>query len=321
MEQLEGFRPEELTPHLEQLEQRRQQAVSRLRRTGAICALISLALVLLIAKFAADPILGVLGLIPGGAAYVIILGRTARAYRSEFKDKVIGRLVKVVGPELTYRKDDRISQPVYMASRIFLEQPDSYAGEDLVSGMLGQTAVQFSELHTQHRTERIDLKGRRRTVWRTIFRGIFFVADFNKHFHGVTVVLPDTAEKLFGRFGQMMQSWNLTRDQLVKLEDVAFEKRFVVYSTDQVEARYLLSPSLMERILSYGDRTGHQIYLSFVGSNLYVAISHTKNLFEPKLSVPVTDMKAIREFLDDLVLAVSLVEELNLNTRIWSKQA
>ena len=36
----------------------------------------------------------------------------------------------------------------------------------------------------------------------------------------------------------------------MKLENPDFEKTFDVYSTDQIEARYLLSPSMMERLLA-----------------------------------------------------------------------
>ena len=39
--------------------------------------------------------------------------------------------------------------------------------------------------------------------------------------------------------------------ELVKLEDPEFEKSFVVYSGNQTEARYILSTSLMRRILDY----------------------------------------------------------------------
>ena len=41
------------------------------------------------------------------------------------------------------------------------------------------------------------------------------------------------------------------RGELIKMEDVAFERGVVVYGDDQIEARYILSTSLMERILAY----------------------------------------------------------------------
>lgn len=75
----------------------------------------------------------------------------------------------------------------------------------------------------------------------------------------------------------------------------------------------------MARIMDFTDRTGHQVYLSIVDSCVHVAISRGKDLLEPKLFSSVLDPKLVQEYLDDLTLVVSIVEELDLNTRIWSK--
>ncbi len=53
--------------------------------------------------------------------------------------------------------------------------------------MIGYTAVEFSQVHAQYKTEssRTDSDGHTETDehWHTIFKGIFFIADFNKHFN------------------------------------------------------------------------------------------------------------------------------------------
>ena len=135
------------------------------------------------------------------------------------------------------------------------------------------------------------------------------------------MVLPDTAQKLFGNWlGNLFQSWNFTRDDLIKLEDPEFERLFVVYGTDQIEARYILSTSLMKRIVDFKKKTGKTIHLSFINNEIYVAVSYNKNLFEPKIFKTLLDFNVIREYYSDLQLALGIIEELNLNTRIWSKQ-
>ncbi len=108
--------------------------------------------------------------------------------------------------------------------------------------------------------------------------------------------------------------------QLIKLEDPEFERLFVVYGDDQIQARYILSTSLMERIMQFKAKSQRPIYLSFVGSKVFVAVSYTKNLFEPKIFSTLLDFGPIRQYYEDLQLAVGIVEDLNLNTRIWSRQ-
>jgi len=238
-----------------------------------------------------------------------------RGYVAKFKSLVIERIVHFIDENLSYAANDCIDKSTFMLSKIFTTKPNRYKGDDLVSGKVGATKIRFSEIHAEH--ESGSGKNRRRY---TVFKGLFFIGDFNKDFTTQTVVLPDTAEKLFGYLGQKLQSLNIFRGQLIKLDDPEFEKHFVVYGNDQIQARYILSTSLMERIVEFKKKTGRKIYLSFVGSMVFVAVSYTKKLFEPRLFRTLLDFGPIREYFEDLQLAIGIVDDLNLNTRIWSKQ-
>ena len=99
-----------------------------------------------------------------------------------------------------------------------------------------------------------------------------------------------------------------------------FEKEFVVYGTDQVEARYILSTALMRRILEFKRKMKVPVCISFVNSNLYMAIGIKKNLFEPRVLRTILDFEMVRDYLEDVILAVGIVEDMNLNTRIWTKE-
>jgi hypothetical protein len=50
----------------------------------------------------------------------------------------------------------------------------------------------------------------------------------------------------------------------------------------------------------------------------YKTTSYAKNLFEPRLFKTLLDFGVIKKYYDDLCYAAGLVEELNLNTRIWN---
>lgn len=238
-----------------------------------------------------------------------------RGYVAKFKSLVIERIVHFIDENLSYAANNCIDKSTFMLSKIFTTKPNRYKGDDLVWGKTGATKIRFSEIHAEH--ESGSGKNRRRY---TVFKGLFFIGDFNKDFTTQTVVLPDTAEKLFGYLGQKLQSLNIFRGQLIRLDDPEFEKHFVVYGNDQIQARYILSTSLMERIVEFKKKTGRKIYLSFVGSMVFVAVSYTKKLFEPRLFRTLLDFGPIREYFEDLQLAIGIVDDLNLNTRIWSKE-
>lgn len=245
----------------------------------------------------------------------IKMGKIRRSIKVNYKEKVIREIVHFLSQDLTYSPTGLISQEEFQRSKIFLNSINRYNGDDFVAGKIGETFVRFSELHAEYYTT--NSKGQR--TYHTIFKGIFFVADFNKHFIGETLVLPDTAERLFGKLGSFLQKMNISRPELVKLEDPLFEKEFAVYGTDQVEARYILTPAMMSRIMDFKQKTG-KVNLSFLHSNVYIAIGVSKNLFEPPFFSSMLNFELVKEYFNYLVLCVEIVEDLDLNTRIWSKE-
>ena len=313
LEELKIFFTESLRKDLEALEDVRIKTVLKLR--NALVLVFTAAVV--IAAFAAGVdgggVFHAIGLavVVGGLAYYFI----TKSYVSDFKEVVIRQLVEFLDPGLRYGPQQKIPIEEFMNSKLFLRHPDVYQGDDRVGGRMGATAIDFSEIHAQYVTR--DNKGR--AQYHTIFKGLFFKADFNKHFQGETFILPDTAQRLLGNLGNMFQSWNISRPALVKLEDPEFEKLFAVYGTDQIEARYILSPSLMRRIVDFKKKSNRTIWLSFIHSDVYIAVSYFKNLFEPKVFHTLLDFQPIKEYFEDLQLVIGIVEDLNLNTRIWTK--
>lgn len=90
----------------------------------------------------------------------------------------------------------------------------------------------------------------------------------------------------------------------VNLEDPEFESVFEIYSSDQVEARYLLTSVFMERLLSLSRAFGSErIQCSFYDDRLLMMIPVRRDLFEPGLIFKVED------FVDD---SKSLLKEMNL---------
>lgn len=247
--------------------------------------------------------------------FIVKMVSRRRSLRANYKEKVIREIIQFLSDDLTYTPAAFISQGEFQQSKIFLNSINRYRGDDLVTGKLDKTSIQFSELHAEYYTT--NSKGQRQ--YHTIFKGIFFSADFNKHFIGETVVLTDVAERLFGKFGSLLQKMNISRPELIKLEDPEFEKAFAVYGTDQVEARYILTPAMMSRIMEFKKKTG-TVNMSFLHSKVYIAINVSKDLFEPSFFKSMLNFELVKEYFNYLVLCVEIVEDLDLNTRIWSKE-
>lgn len=179
--------------------------------------------------------------------------------------------------------------------------------EDRLSGKRNDTPFEFFEAHLEEKRTTTDGKGRTRTTWVTVFRGQCLVVKFHKQFSGVTKVYRDAgALNVFKKLSQM------GKGQRVKLEDPVFEKAFEVYSTDQVEARFILTPDFMERLLGL-ERTfsGKQVRCAFAQGEMYL-VCEGKNLLEPgSMQRKMDDLGRVREILEDFAAIFLLIDAMS----------
>jgi hypothetical protein len=244
------------------------------------------------------------------------IGQTAiKKYKDNFKDIVIKALINAIDPQLSYSKESYVSEETYHESKIFLTNLDKYYGDDYVWGMVDKTMVEFSQLLTGYEVH--TSKGG--TQFHIVFDGLFMVSDFNKNFKCSVFILPDFSEKIFGNIAKLFQKMNTERPPLIYMEDPEFEKLFKVYSNDTIEARYILSIDMLKRIVEVKNKLRKTIYLSFVNSKMFLAISSDQDIFNPKMSRSVFDPGMICEFYNNILSCVQIVDEMNLNTRIWTK--
>ena len=248
----------------------------------------------------------------GGIIYKMMI----QDYTTSFKLKIIQPIINAIDKNLHYQPLRSIDRYRFTHSKLFIDKIDKFSGNDYVVGKIDDVNIEFSDIHAQKRHK----DSKNNTSWQTIFQGLFIITSFNKHFSGQTVVLPDSAENLFGSLiGNWLQANNLRQNQLIKMDDPRFEKEFVVYGSDQIEARYILTHSMMQRIIELKKRTGKKLYISFIGGKMYLAIAYNKDLFEPSLFRSLLDYKIAMEYVKTLHLAIAITKELKLNQKIWSK--
>ena len=319
VEELQVLYDTQLKPKLETLEDQRK----KLKKNIILC--IGSFIISFIFFFVgdSDPSLSYflflipIGLILFGYLIYKIVG-PLKIYRREFKENVVKAIVHLINPEWKYDPFGHISREQYRTSKLFLRGVDRYKGDDLVTGVIEKTDFRLSELHTEYKTESTDKDGRKTTSWHTIFKGLFAHIDFNKEIKGETFVLPDSIGKSLLGFGKDKRSLG-ERGKLVKLENIEFEKVFAVYGSDQIEARYILTPTMMESMVNIVKRYNKNVFFSFIGSRVYFAMGFKEDLFEPRIfksGVRYDDMKQMNE---QFSVIQTIIHEMNLNTRIWTK--
>lgn len=174
--------------------------------------------------------------------------------------------------------------------------------EDLITGQRRGVDFELFEAHLEERRTSRDSRGNTRTSWVTVFKGQCLRLDFHKNFYGRTLIARDAG--FFNRF-------NAPRGmQRAGLEDPVFERIFEVYTTDQVESRYLLTPDLMQRLVDLENTfKGGKLKACFEGGEMFITVEGG-DLFEPGCMFrPLDSADRIKELLNDFNAVFNIIDE------------
>jgi hypothetical protein len=151
-----------------------------------------------------------------------------------------------------------------------------------------------------HLEEKVQTKNG--TSWKTVFRGQLICIDFPKKFLGTTVVRRDAG---FFNFLEL----KFTKLQHVALPDSRLEKAFEVYSSDQVEARYLIHPVFMERLLEMEAHfKGERLRCAFFKGKLLIAIEGGDKFEIGSMFRTLLNEDRVRGVLKDLAEIMKVIE-------------
>jgi hypothetical protein len=251
------------------------------------------------------PIAGLFGVGWGFRRFAM---RPRNAYLGDYKRLVFTAVCRRHFPEICYEPEEGIHWRVFDENGLFPFESDVYRSEDRFRGHQGATEVCFAEARAERQRRR--WTGTERGFekkYETYFRGIVFLADFHKHFRSTTRLLP-SGEKAASVRGE----------ERATLEDPHFESLFQTWTTDQVDVRFILSTSTMSRLVALHARFPG-MRARFHRECLLLLLPGRRDRFEPSFWRRARSQGQIRAFVDDVRACLSVVDDLHLNTRIWSK--
>jgi len=222
-------------------------------------------------------------------------------YEGEVKDTLIPLLLGFYG-KFRYEQKGRIESSTLTSSGI-IGNFTNYDSLDYVNGNYMNVDFKIESAVFKTKSGDNDL---------LVFGGKVLLIKIHKTFSGKTVIKKD-AGSLFNWINS--RGSNLKQ---IKLEDPRFEEKFEVYSTDQVEARYVLSPAFMERLLQlaelYKTKT---VQASFFDQNLLVTFSNGHsvpiNIFQPRsVKESIINTEDIHNFLAQINSIFKIIETINL---------
>lgn len=256
------------------------------------------------------------------ASSTIISSKNAakkRDYRNKYINKLLDCLLE--GYDYKFDSEAKIDKDVFDKSQ-FVSGYDIYNGSDKLSinipnddGSVSSTYLTLCDLDVK----RIEYRHvdnsfgvgsrrvggishtRRKRVEVSLYKGVFGYVDFPFEFKCVLGL-----NQKYRKSGVNLE--------VVKLEGMEFHKKFGVYCNNQIEARYILTPEMMEKLLDfYNIYKGIRIVL--VDNKMYFSFP-SKNLLELR-NYKGDNFTMFEGIYDDVNNILSVVEEIKNNNKIF----
>ena len=141
-------------------------------------------------------------------------------------------------------------------------------------------------------------------------RGLVIEIDMPKNFTGDTVIFERAFSNIF------VEKNKLKVFTKTELEDIEFNKKYSLYTTDQIEARYVLTTGFMEALKNIRFKfNSDYMRLRFKDNRITIFTSVRKDLFVMGKREKFTDLNVFNELFEELYSVLSLVEELKLDIK------
>ncbi|MBR6098858.1 DUF3137 domain-containing protein [bacterium] len=297
-----------ICPGLDQLEQYRLKEYDKLKSTitKILAVTISITILFSVIFLVCNPIYFIFHFLTIVPIIIIVIIIIPLAYRYNqkkiFEKKIKARIMPILMPafgdlqwvnsEVISIQEIRNNKLIYMPTLENIEKKD----DDCFIGSYKDTLFKISETTLCYRDSK--KKG-------GSFYGLFILINLPKEFNGHTLILDKMLSMITTTPAQYPE---------VKLEDTEFMKKYDVISTNQIEARYILTPAFIEKFKNIKKiYRGMTISGSFLNNKLLLAIGNQHDAYTiGSIDKPFTDTKQFEIMLDEICTIYELIEELKL---------
>ncbi len=239
--------------------------------------------------------------------YIAMVATRIRRFTDDFKPRVVRLVLDFIddGPlfgDLKYDAKRKIPFEKFMKSHLFITRPAVYDGEDFIEGRIGDVEFEMSEL-------KVEEFSRVRQRLDSVFRGVFLRAKFKHPLKGSVLVVPraklpylsETLKVFVRHGGQLMDNF---------IKNPTFRAMYITYAHRNTKVTDLVTEELMSFILNYRKNKG-EVCLSISGENCYMGIWNEKDILEPNILQSNVSFELVREFYDDIYMALYVVQALD----------
>lgn len=202
--------------------------------------------------------------------------------KKKYKDELVFDIVKFVSNNnstATIQYNSRVARDVLQECGIFNFDKLKFKGSNYTVMRENGYGIVLSDVKLWN------WKNARGQAKETFFEGVYFSASFNKPINEFVYLIPNNINDTVI---SKLADYTNYKGIKVSLENMEFEKKYNVYSSDEIQARYILSLRLMERINDIDNIFKRKKYIVFKQENGKVSIffegesiEHLRNFYLP----------------------------------------
>ena len=273
----------------------------------------TIARVLTYGSGAAMMLMLITGMFPIAVIFLVValvggyqLSENSSALKKLLSDNIISSVLKeTLGDAVEYNPWGKINP----GSMVFPFSYNCADGSDHIKAVYNGLNIELGDIELIEETEDTDENGHTETRRDTLFKGQWLTCDFGKELAGQVYISEWTKRK-----DRRIMKSNVTMD------NEQFSNRFCVRADDPQEAYYILTPHMMEYILTMADNSGGTVYLSFLrNGKMHVAVKTGRDFFE--LGKSNADVEGLRQkFLGELRWFTDIIDALRMEDTLYKKE-
>ncbi|WP_297948052.1 DUF3137 domain-containing protein [uncultured Campylobacter sp.] len=240
--------------------------------------------------------------------YEWIFERKTERFVLQYKELYLKPYIESLG--FSYKMGALFQEKEVRASEIF-DGFERFSADDLVCANVDGVDFMFCDIRLE-KDIGTGIPFIFKNNYATFFEGPFFVANFNKKIHSDVLVFSNTT------LPPSELQHKLLGGREIPIDNADFNQNFTIYANDAMTVMYVLTPALMEKILSLKQLVKSNISLSFKQNKIYIAIARGADSFEPSLDQPILNARIAKNIKADLDAMLQIVKILKLNEKIWT---
>ena len=244
----------------------------------------------------------------------------------EFNDKIIVDIIAFLSENpidnIEFSPNKRISRNSLNESNLFNLNVVNYSGKNFIKAPYNKNTMVFSDMYT-YVYDIVEKNGKRRIKKRFLFDGIYIGATMNKKSKNKIYLIPNNIGDKF--IQSKIKSYIHYSGYDINLENAEFTKKYKVFCDDEIQARYILTMSLMERINKVDEIFKQKKYIVFKeGRRFTMCIDGVSIEKIKKFSLPVFQNKekeraTLLKVFNELNNLFSIYHILDLGNDLYTK--